>query len=266
MKQTILTTAFCLFALVSCESLNLERADDDVPVVESYIHPGQDVIVKIKKQFIYNSSDTATIYLNDLDVIIKDTESIYTLNNIAMGQYANADLKLNENHEYTLEFTYNDKLVSAITHTPSKPEGFSISASTIEVFSFDNFSPGSGSPERPEPVEITYENPDDDYHIIVVECTESSPVLINSATDRPLRTFRSLPVQGTYQELDPMQFTYYGKHRLILYRLNPEYATLYEQMETTSLDIEAPPSNVENGLGIFTGINSDTIFVKVVSQ
>lgn len=253
--------------MVSCKKINLEITDTNVPVVESYIYPGKGVVVTIKKQLVYNSNDTSEQYLNDLDVTISDGTNAYLLENTSPGKYENPAIELSENKNYTLQFNYNNKVVSAVTEIPSKPTGFSASASSIEVFSFDNFTPGSGSfPEMPDPVILSYSNPDNAYHMIVVECTESSPTLINTSTDRPTRTFRTRPVQGTSFELHSRQFIYYGTHRIILFRLNPEYAALYEQMETNSLDIEAPPSNVVNGLGIFTGINSDTLYIEVVSQ
>lgn len=266
MKLNLYIAAIVFVSLVSCEQVNLEVADNNVAVVESYIHPGEDAVINVKEQLVYNSYDTATQYLNNLNLVLSDGENIYTFENTGAGNYENHSFVVEENKEYTLEFSYNDKIVSAYTLVPDKPTDLAISLTTIEVLSFDSFDPSNGPPERPDPVTISYSNTENDYHMIVVECTESSPTLVNSSTDRPVRTFRSRPVQGNSQQLDPMQFTYLGSHRLILYKLNAEYAELYERMETSSLDIEAPPSNIENGLGIFTGINSDTLYLNVVAM
>lgn len=261
-----LSPILIFISILSCEDINLQTADTNVAVVESYIHPGAPIEITIKKQLVFNVEDTTSAYLNDLEVYVLDNEDTYLLTNTEDGKYVNPQLQIKSGTDYTLTFNYNNKQVKATTTVPSKPEAFAISASSIEVVSMSGFGPGSGLSERPDPVEISYNNPDDHYHIIVVECIESSLQLINSSTDRPTRSFRSRPEQGSLQMLDPMQFTYYGTHQIILYRLNAEYADLYEQIEATSLDIEAPPSNVENGLGIFTGINSDTLIVEVVAQ
>lgn len=256
-----------LILLFSCDEINLQVADTNVPVVEAYIHPGEEVLVSVRKQFVYNTSDTSIQYLDDLLLSISDGENDYLLTSTDSGRYVSADIAITAGQEYTLLFDYNEKAVSALTEIPSKPSGFSISSDTIEAFSFSSFDMSSGTrPEMPDPVVVTYSNPDSEYHMIVVECVEDKLVLINESTDtdRPMPSFRTQPMQGAELELRFNQFEYLGTHRVLLYKLNPEYAALYEQMETTSLDIEAPPSNVENGLGIFTGMNTDTLLVEVV--
>jgi hypothetical protein len=50
---------------------------------------------------------------------------------------------------------------------------------------------------------------------------------------------------------------------VILYHLNPEYAALYKFSGNTSLDIKEPVTNFENAMGIFTGINVDTLKIYV---
>ena len=60
-----------------------------------------------------------------------------------------------------------------------------------------------------------------------------------------------------------MTLTQYGTHRVILYKVNDEYAELYEFQEQDSRYFNEPPSNVINGLGIFTAFNSDTIYFEV---
>jgi len=49
----------------------------------------------------------------------------------------------------------------------------------------------------------------------------------------------------------------------VLYHLNPEYAALYKFSGNTSLNIREPTTNIENALGIFTGINADTLKIYV---
>jgi hypothetical protein len=38
---------------------------------------------------------------------------------------------------------------------------------------------------------------------------------------------------------------------------------LYKFSGNTSLNISEPPTNIKNGFGIFTGINTDTLYVNV---
>jgi len=100
----------------------------------------------------------------------------------------------------------------------------------------------------------------------VVECLETNPTpIFDTAHFRPPRMFRNSPMQGTSSQISPMSFSYYGTHRVILFRLNAEYSAIYQENGSNSLNLTAPNSNIENGLGIFTGINSDTLMIEVTN-
>ena len=45
--------------------------------------------------------------------------------------------------------------------------------------------------------------------------------------------------------------------------MNEEYAMLYESTSTRSQSLTAPYSNIENGKGIFTAFNTDTLFFEL---
>ncbi|NJO24567.1 MAG: hypothetical protein HC867_00495 [Bacteroidia bacterium] len=45
--------------------------------------------------------------------------------------------------------------------------------------------------------------------------------------------------------------------------MQPEYAALYNSNGNSSQNLTTVPTNVQNGLGIFTGVNADTVFVTV---
>jgi hypothetical protein len=243
----------------------MAEADTNVPVVESYLAANGGMQVQVFKQLVFTEEDTNVHYLNALEILLHDGNQWKTLEFQDSGKYTNNDVVLHEGNTYKLKFEYNDKLVEAETIIPSKPDSFAISSSSIEAFSFGAHKPGEGF-ERPDPVELTWNNPNNEYHMIVVENIEDDPELISSDDNHPPRAFRNAPVQGDNAQLEPMVFTYYGTHRVILYKLNSEYAALYEQLGNSSLDIVAPPTNIENGLGIFTGINSDTLLIEVVES
>lgn len=249
-----------LVFLYSCEKLNLQTADPDVAVVESYINPGNEIQVKIKKQIIFNMEDEGGHFLDDLEVRIQHNgvwenlvykyDSLYVLENIEVGA----------GDEYVIEFEYKEETIKSETTIPHRPENFQSSSSTIEI---PQMGPGSGGMEAEQ---LTWTNPAADYHMVVVESIdEDAELIFDSDEDHPPRSFRNAPVQGDEQELSPRNFTFFGSHRVILYRLNPEYAALYVDLGSSSLDLTAPPSNIENGLGIFTGINADTLYVNVIS-
>ncbi|WNJ18425.1 DUF4249 family protein [Pontibacter sp. G13] len=255
-----------LLLLTGCDSLDLQTADADIPVVQAYLQPDSPIEVEIWRQLIFQSEDTTQMFLTDLGVFLSNGDDTYHLVHTDSGRYTHEDIVVSPGQQWTLSFTYRDKEVGANTLIPGKPENFQSSGSTIEVFSFGGGFGGGTPPSPPEPIDLTWDNPEGNYHMIVVENTEEDPELINEDTDRPPRNFRNAPTQSSSQELNPFTFNYYGRHRVILYQLNPEYAALYEQLGTSSLDIVAPPSNISEGLGIFTGIHTDTLFVEVVPQ
>jgi hypothetical protein len=248
---------------VSCEQLNIEVADADIPVIESYIAPGYDHSLKITRQSIYNSEDTSSTYINNLEVYLTINSEIIQLNNEADGRYTLYDYKIDETDELSLELNYNNRTLSAETAIPTKPKNFQASTYSFKAFSYDNYIPGSGVPDLPDPIVLNWTNADNEYHMVVIKNMESDPKLINTNTNRPSMGFLQAPTQSDNLNLSPMAFSYYGKHHVILFKLKPEYAALYEQVGSSSLDLTTPPSNITNGLGIFTGINADTLTINV---
>jgi hypothetical protein len=125
-----------------------------------------------------------------------------------------------------------------------------------------------GMPEMPDPVKTNWSNPENDYYLVVVENTEENPAVINDfgGNNPPARLFRNEPTQTNSYDIRAQQFQYYGKHRIILFHINPEYSSLYKDSGTTSQNITTPPTNVTNGLGIFTAIHSDTLFLDVIKK
>jgi hypothetical protein len=77
------------------------------------------------------------------------------------------------------------------------------------------------------------------------------------------RQFRSSPAQNNSTELAGPNFGYYGRYDVILYRINAEYASLYSENGSSSINLSQPYTNVNNGLGIFTGLAADTLRITV---
>jgi len=48
-----------------------------------------------------------------------------------------------------------------------------------------------------------------------------------------------------------------------VFRVNQEYVDLFENIDQDSRNLNEPPTNIANGLGIFTAFNSDSIFFEV---
>lgn len=260
-RYTLLLAAAALWA-ASCQKLDLATADPDVAVVEAYLAPNAPIRLHITRQLVYASSDTAITPIEGLTISIKSTDTSVVCTPDSAGYYSTA-ITPREGETYTMTFLYNNKTVSATTTIPAKPVNYTASASTITVGMGGD--PGSGTPPTPPtPVTLAWNNPDLSYYMVVTECLEADPEPIFDTTEVvPMRIFRNTPDRIETQNLNPGAFYYLGNHRVILFHLNAEYAQLYDDNGTSSLNLAKPPTNVVNGLGVFTGINADTLLIQV---
>lgn len=46
--------------------------------------------------------------------------------------------------------------------------------------------------------------------------------------------------------------------------VNDEYVNLYNSLNQDSRELNEPYTNIQNGLGIFTAFNSDTLYLQVI--
>ncbi|MFA6540464.1 MAG: DUF4249 family protein [Bacteroidota bacterium] len=263
MKIHLFILLVSLILLSACNDNSTESVSTGIPIVEAYLKVGEPVSVKISTIIPYGSDDMTGTDVNSLSVTVTTDNSTHQLAPLGDGMYVDSSLFVGENKEYMLTVNYNGILLTANTIVPAKPENFTQSVTEITVPVFEI---GSGTlPEFPDPVKLTWTNTDGSYYVVVIENMEENPVAVNeqSNTDRPARTFRNQPSQNSSYEIQAMQFQYFGRHRLILHHLQPEYAALFEDNGDNSLNLKEPMTNIQNGLGIFTAVNSDTLFINV---
>ena len=58
----------------------------------------------------------------------------------------------------------------------------------------------------------------------------------------------------------------FGTYSTRVYHINDEYAALYENRTQDSRDLNEPPSNVRNALGVFSAFNSQEVFFEVARE
>jgi hypothetical protein len=254
--------------VICCSSCTDENASGVSPraVVEAYLAAGKPIEVTVSKEGLFENSTKDTIeYIDGLTLKINDGNNNYFLHSTGNGKYVSDESVIVAAQQiYSLDFVYDDLELTASTLVPSSPKGFRLSTDEVVI---ETPTPVPGTmPVRPDPVYVSWENPDNDYHLVVVNVIEENPEEI-STTGRPVRiggSFRNEPNTGTSYEIGQISFKYYGKHAVILYKLNPEYSTLYDDSGSSSLNLKAPYSNITNGLGIFTGMNADTLYLNVM--
>ena len=115
----------------------------------------------------------------------------------------------------------------------------------------------------PDPVQINWSNDDGSFYFIYVKNVESVKIPIDTKNPNGKDFFREQPTNSNHYELNPRSFKYYGEHRVILYRIEPEYVLYFQENSNSSLSISEIKANVVNGLGIFTAINSVSAYLYV---
>ncbi|MFN8354127.1 MAG: DUF4249 family protein [Spirosomataceae bacterium] len=260
-----------LWLLAACDTTSDVLTTDYRPVVEAYLVADHTVSIHISKEIPYGG-DTSTGVAEDIDgltVKITNNAKTYTLKGTGAGIYT-SDLVIKTGQTYQLSFDYNGKAISATTLVPSRPVNYKESATSISRAKVDlsggGFPTGGIGTDETTPITLTWDNPSNDYHFVVVDNIETSPIaIVTLPSTVPVRNFRfrNEPVTGTSAELRPQQFQYFGRHRVVLFKINPDYAALYKTNNTSSQNITTPPTEIQNGLGIFTGVNADTLYLQV---
>ena len=264
MKNLSISVFFAL-AWLACEKQSIEFIESETAVVEAYIHAGKPVdSIRITQSFSYAQIDTNIITLDDLEIILSDFTSEYLLDPIGDGFYQNLAVIIRQDKSYRLQFSWNGEIISAQTYIPLKKEA-QLSTSVIELAKIPLGTRGGGI--SIEAIEVTWDNAEGDYYYVVIENLESTPEYVNenfALTGGPNRSlFVTEPQINDFYRITQREITQYGSHRIIVFRVNPEYAALYESAGNSTLSLEQPPTNIENGLGIFTGATSDTLFLEV---
>jgi hypothetical protein len=262
MKNIIKITAFLsLIFLNACTDNASKNIIPQLAVVEAYLSPNNIIDVLIRKELPFSDTTTTIEVLPNLVVKVGYDNKTVTLKAVGNGHYV-SDFKVDSLKTYRLFFDYGGKTVEATTTIPSKPLGFKTSASDIK---FPDFKNATTRPEFPE-LKLTWTNTQSQYHLVVVKTTEASPVstgIFPAGSGPSAKERRNKPTQDNYFEVRIPTLEYWGKYDMILYRINADYAALYTDSGSNSLNLTSPTTNVKNGLGIFTGVSADTLKLLV---
>ena len=263
MRESVFYLLF-IGVFFSC-SKEEEQAFTDWPIIESYIMEGDSIFLKLNHQVAFITDPEYAIEdINTLQINLEVDGENYTFIPDGEGGYTAPLLGQEGDQVYTISFSFNNQQVSAYTSIPSKPVNFEISDDYYEIERIDSTSmPEMGS--MPDPLDVTWDNDDGTYYLLIVENMESTldPIRDFGDAEPPGARFRQRPNAASGTTLTPMEFQYYGTHRVILYHVNPDYAELYNESSNSSLNLKNPSSSIDNGYGIFTGLSADTLFIEV---
>lgn len=266
-KYLIGCVAILIFLAPACQK-NEQYAFTDFPIIEAYVEPGNEILVSVTRQIpfldgiIYSSDD-----IDNLDITLKHNNSYYKLVASDSGRYLLSDVNISAGDTLSMSFTFDGRIVNTYTYIPTKPEELTQSATKIYVPRRDTtMGPPSGT--MSDPMQITWKNSDESFYMVVVENMETTldPVTDFGDDAPPTNRFRKSPTKSSSEIIRPFDFEYFGLHRIIVYHVLPDYATLYDESSNSSLNLTNPSSDIINAYGIFTGLNADTLFVNVVES
>ena len=267
--KNIFYSITCLFTVVilfsSCEESTMEGFGAESIVIQSYLfaeNPLDSFYVRESISYADTSDEITTI--DDLSVSISDGTDNYFLQSIGDGYYQNLDLIIENGKTYSMEFENEGTVISAETYVPEKKEvSISLNQISIQRVTAGVMMP----PTETDPITVSWENNEGEYYYVIVENIEGTPEYINenfgNATGERPRIITEPQIISDYNVDTRRDIQFFGTYRIVVYRVNPEYAALYSTSEATSSSIIEPITNIENGLGIMTGISSDTITFEV---
>ncbi len=268
MKRITTSLLLITFMLLMYGCTQQETSEfTDWAIIESYISPGDYLNAKVTRQLPFSSDvEFSADDIDNLSISVISNDTIYNLTPLGDGRYIDSSLIVTESREYTLSFLFNAQMVSAYTYIPSKPRNFKQSVTSIYVTRIDSTSGfPSGGFTMPDPIELTWDNPNNDYYLAIVENIETTldPIRDFGDNEPPSNIFRKSPTTSAATEIRSQEFQYFGTHRIILYHVLPDYAALYNENTTSSQNLTNPSTSITNGYGIFTGLNADTLFIEV---
>jgi len=262
MKKILFIAVICL--LVSCKK-TVVTGFQDKPVVESYLYADESPTVKVSKITPFTSDMVlSNMDVNKLSMVITDVTAgvKYNLSTTGDGVYANKSLTISSGKTYQLSFPYNGMDISATTFAPAKPQNMALSATEISIPQRGQTVGGSIG-DMPDPVLLTWTNDDQSYYFVYVKNVESVKIPIDTRNPNGNDFFRNQPTTSNQYEINARSFQFYGMHRVILYKIQPEYVLFFQQNSNSSLSISEIKANVVNGLGIFTAVNSVSAYLYV---
>ncbi len=266
-NTTIIILISILLSFYACEDNNYIITTDEIPVVEAFLVPGKPINhIKLSKLIPFATEGTLSfaVPISNVNIRIFSYKNTYELieNKDSAGWYYFSDTTtcVIENQEYSIEFIYNQKRISARTVTPEKPINFKLSQN---LFYIERVEEGDMPTFDIQTCEITWDNPDGSYYYLNIELMDTVIDPVNYMISDTITQMLTTPVISDVYNITSRNMRYYGTYRVILYKVNKEYAYLYSKTSNTSQSLTDPYSNIENGKGIFTAYNADTLFFEV---
>jgi hypothetical protein len=246
-----------LFA--SCKKEN-QNGSTNLPVVEAYLYAGKTLTVKLYQQKSLTDTAKYGAAITGQQLYVSDGNTQVQLTESSKGTYTYSDTSfLIAGKTYSLQFSYLSKEVTAKTLMPYKPQNFATQYTTVTFARPTDINATVDTLNR-----FTWDNPDSLNHVLVFNNIDDTFFPLgrgfgfanNSSNIFEVNTDR----KSVYNVISNI-FPYYGNYQVILLSVNQEYIDVLESnnLNSNSQNLLNIPTNIENGLGIFTAVQADTL-------
>ena len=176
---------FSIFIVLSACETNSDKDENDILVLQAYLYQDEPVTgISLSHTISFQSNDTLYKQLRGAEIYITWNGSDYFMATDEDGYYyyPGEDLQIAEGNTYSITVNYNGITLTSSTTVPSKPTGLSFSTTTLY---FDESSPMMPGSQEENEIEITWDNPDNDYFYVVIQNIEEDPESIELGFQPP---------------------------------------------------------------------------------
>lgn len=249
-------------------------------VVEGFIVAGEPVNnIKVKQISRLLSEEVTSDPITDAQVIINQDGTPFPLlfnSNTGLYEYLDTDLSINIGAEYSISVDVGDRQANATTLVPNRPTGLDLTGNQLTIptltLSFQLREEISELFED-ERITLTWDEEEGQSFFVVIESrvAELDPILPERIPEEAielLSSFRfiSEPSETGSFDIIGVALETYGPHVAKVFTVNQEYVDLFNSLEQDSRDLNEPPSNVSQALGIFTAFAVDSVEFEVVRE
>jgi hypothetical protein len=262
--------------IIGCSNQNPTQSENtNNLVVEGFLYANEPINnIQLTKTIGLDSQDTLAPPVNDALVwLIKNNKSYKLTQDPGRNGYyiySGSDLSIESGDNFILEISYEGKEITSSTIVPPKPEDVTISNSTLVLSNESGFPSGGFGQQDTNSIYVRWINPDSSLYYVVVENLDANPEEISTGNFpggmNIVRRTTFSPTATSEFVIGRRNLTYYGNHRAIVYKVNQEYADLYESRNQDSRNLNEPLTNIKNGLGVFSAFASYTVYFNVKSD
>jgi len=246
-----------LIAGCSDDEYNEENDLNNKLVVEAYVYANESIDhVKISR--VHDQGQASRVPLSTANVRISQNGKVFQLipHPQQAGMYIQEDTSIAPGAEGSLELKIIHDGFTHISETqfPTQLQGLTISSELVDVVPGDTSSVVAKI--NWEPVENA-----PGYCIFIRNIGQDAVPISGYTEENTAQNPFVIVNHDTQVELKGAHFSHFGTYEIYVTAVNKEYINIYSNPSETSLS--AAPSNIDNGWGVFTAFNGQTLTFTV---